>query len=334
MLLSNLREKDSVSIVVYGGMTAVLVRALSGCEKDSLTTVINGLVPGGATPGESGIRMAYQVAKQHFIEGGNNRVILATDGDFNVGLKSENELEELISIQREQGIYLTCLGVGMGNYKDSKIQLLAERGNGNFAYLDQEKEAERVLMTEFTKTLYAVADDVYMNVSFDPSLVKNYRLIGFDNKAGALLDSLAQLEGGEVGSGHTLTALFEIEPTEKFASVAYKKQDPDSIAWIQLQYRLPGDSVQRKEQVRIPLYYVYLEQELKQSIFMASLAQFGMLLKGSPFLNKSDWKELVKLGEQVVDSTNPDQLEWLALVRKCSELYDKKKKRNWNRLRR
>jgi Ca-activated chloride channel family protein len=334
MLLSNLREKDSVSIVVYGGMTAVLVRALSGCEKDSLTTVINGLVPGGATPGESGIRMAYQVAKQHFIEGGNNRVILATDGDFNVGLKSENELEELISVQREQGIYLTCLGVGMGNYKDSKIQLLAERGNGNFAYLDQEKEAERVLMTEFTKTLYAVADDVYMNVSFDSSLVKNYRLIGFDNKAGALLDSLAQLEGGEVGSGHTLTALFEIEPTEKFASVAYKKQDPDSIAWIQLQYRLPGDSVQRKEQVRIPLYYVYLEQELKQSMFMASLAQFGMLLKGSPFLNKSDWKELVKLGEQVIDSAKPDQLEWLALVRKCSELYDKKKKRNWNRLRR
>jgi Ca-activated chloride channel family protein len=222
----------------------------------------------------------------------------------------------------------------MGNYKDSKIQLLAERGNGNFAYLDQEKEAERVLMTEFTKTLYAVADDVYMNVSFDSSLVKNYRLIGFDNKAGALLDSLAQLEGGEVGSGHTLTALFEIEPTEKFASVAYKKQDPDSIAWIQLQYRLPGDSVQRKEQVRIPLYYVYLEQELKQSMFMASLAQFGMLLKGSPFLNKSDWKELVKLGEQVIDSAKPDQLEWLALVRKCSELYDKKKKRNWNRLRR
>ncbi|NCW88437.1 MAG: VWA domain-containing protein, partial [Chitinophagia bacterium] len=124
MLISNLREKDSVSIVVYGGMTAVLVRALSGCEKDSLTKVINGLVPGGATPGESGIRLAYQVAKQHFIEGGNNRVILATDGDFNVGLKTETELDELISIQRQSGIYLTCLGVGMGNYKDSKIQLL------------------------------------------------------------------------------------------------------------------------------------------------------------------------------------------------------------------
>jgi Ca-activated chloride channel family protein len=334
MLLSNLREKDSVSVVVYGGMTAVLVRALAGCEKDSLTKVINGLVPGGATPGESGIRLAYQVAKQHFIEGGNNRVILATDGDFNVGLKTESELEDLISIQRAQGIYLTCLGVGMGNYKDSKIQLLAERGNGNFAYLDQEKEAERVLMTEFTKTLYAVADDVYMNVSFDPALVKNYRLIGFDNKAGALLDSLAQLEGGEVGSGHTLTALFEIEPSATFASVAYKKPEPDSIAWIQLQYRIPGDSVQRKELIRIPLYYVYLEQELKQSMFMAALAQFGMLLKGSPFLNKSSWDNLVQLGEQVVDINSPAQVEWLALVQQCRELYDKKKKRNWKRLRR
>lgn len=334
MLLSNLREKDSVSIVVYGGMTAVLVRALSGCERDSLTKVINGLVPGGATPGESGIRLAYQVAKQHFIEGGNNRVILATDGDFNVGLKTESDLEDLISIQREQGIYLTCLGVGMGNYKDSKIQLLAERGNGNFAYLDQEKEAERVLMTEFTKTLYAVADDVYMNVSFDPALVKNYRLIGFDNKAGALLDSLAQLEGGEIGSGHTLTALFEIEPTEAFNAVAYKKQDLDTIAGIQLLYHLPGDTVQQKEQIRIPLYYVYLEQELKQSMFMAGLAQFGMLLKGSPFINKSNWNDLLQLGEQVVDLNDSAQVEWLTLVRQCRELYDKKKKRSWKRLRR
>jgi Ca-activated chloride channel family protein len=334
MLLSNLREKDSVSIVVYGGMTAVLVRALSGCERDSLTKVINGLVPGGATPGESGIRLAYQVAKQHFIEGGNNRVILATDGDFNVGLKTESDLEDLISIQREQGIYLTCLGVGMGNYKDSKIQLLAERGNGNFAYLDQEKEAERVLMTEFTKTLYAVADDVYMNVSFDVALVKNYRLIGFDNKAGTLLDSLAQLEGGEIGSGHTLTALFEIEPTEAFKSVAYKKQDLDTIAGIQLLYHLPGDTVQQKAQIRIPLYYVYLEQELKQSMFMAGLAQFGMLLKGSSFINKSDWNDLLQLGEQVVDLNDSAQVEWLTLVRQCRELYDKKKKRNWKSLRR
>lgn len=332
MLISNLREKDSVSIVVYGGMTAVLVRALSGCEKDSLTKVINGLVPGGATPGESGIRLAYQVAKQHFIEGGNNRVILATDGDFNVGLKTETELDELISIQRQSGIYLTCLGVGMGNYKDSKIQLLAEKGNGNFAYLDQEKEAERVLMKEFTKTLYAVADDVYMNITFDPAYIKNYRLIGFDNKVGALLDSLSQIEGGEIGSGHTVTALFEIEPSILLRDKRGASSELDSIASLTIQYRLPSDSLLQETQFNVPLYYAYTEQELKQSQFSAALAQFGMFLKGSTYVNKSSWNELLQLGEQVVDPVDPLQLEWIELVKKARELYDKKKKRSWKRL--
>ena len=335
MLIGNLREKDSVSIVVYGGMTAVLVRSLSGCEKDSLTKVINGLEPGGATPGESGIRLAYQVAKQHFIEGGNNRVILATDGDFNVGLKTEEELDELISIQRQSGIYLTCLGVGMGNYKDSKIQLLAEKGNGNFAYLDQEREAERVLMKEFTKTLYAVADDVYMNVTFNPSYIKNYRLIGFDNKVGALLDSLSQIEGGEIGSGHTLTALFEIEPTPLLQENYSRRAAEDSverIASLNIQYKQPADSVLRVIDFAVPLHFAYTEQELKRAQLTAALAQFGLLLKGSELVGKTNWNELFNLGEQVIDMTDPFQVEWLDLVKKGRELYDKKKKRNWKRL--
>ena len=335
MLIGNLREKDSVSIVVYGGMTAVLVRSLSGCEKDSLTKVINGLEPGGATPGESGIRLAYQVAKQHFIEGGNNRVILATDGDFNVGLKTEEELDELISIQRQSGIYLTCLGVGMGNYKDSKIQLLAEKGNGNFAYLDQEREAERVLMKEFTKTLYAVADDVYMNVTFNPSYIKNYRLIGFDNKVGALLDSLSQIEGGEIGSGHTLTVLFEIEPTALLQQNYLHRAAEDSlerIASLNIQYKQPADSVLRVIDFAVPLHFAYTEQELKRAQLTAALAQFGLLLKGSELVGKTNWNELFNLGEQVIDMTDPFQVEWLDLVKKGRELYDKKKKRNWKRL--
>jgi Ca-activated chloride channel family protein len=170
MLTTNLREKDTVSIVAYGGITAVLLRAVSGCEKDSILKVIGDLVPGGATPGESGIRLAYKLAKDHFIENGNNRIILATDGDFNVGLRTEEELDELISSQRLKGIYLTCLGVGMGNYKDSKIQLLAEKGNGNFAYIDTEREAEKIMMREFAQTLYTVADDAYMQVSFDQAI--------------------------------------------------------------------------------------------------------------------------------------------------------------------
>ena len=213
-LVNNLRDKDSVAIVVYGGTIGTMLNTTSGGEKEKILKAIDELVPGGSTPGESGIKLAYSVARNHFIKGGNNRVILATDGDFNVGLKTEEELDELITQQRESGIYLTCLGVGMGNYKDSKIQTLAKKGNGNFAYLDNFKEAEKVLLTEFTQTLYAVADDVYMNVEFNPEYVKEYRLIGFDNKVGALKDSLSIIEGGEIGSGHSMVAMFEIVPTD------------------------------------------------------------------------------------------------------------------------
>src|SRR5258708_20890556 len=193
LLVNNLRAKDTVSIVVYGGTTGIMLNATGGAEKEKILKVIDELVPGGSTPGESGIRLAYNVAQTHFIKGGNNRVILATDGDFNVGLKTEDELDELITRQRQSGIYLTCLGVGMGNYKDSKIQMLAKKGNGNFAYLDNFQEAEKVLLTEFTQTLYSVADDVYMNVEFNPEFVKEYRLIGFDNKISALKDSLSTI---------------------------------------------------------------------------------------------------------------------------------------------
>ena len=163
LLVNNLRDKDSVAIVAYGGVTGVMLNTISGGEKEKILKAIDELEPGGNTPGESGVKLAYSVAKNHFIKDGNNRVILATDGDFNVGMKTEEELDELISKHKESGIYLTCLGVGMGNYKDSKIQTLAKKGNGNFAYLDNFKEAEKVLLKEFTKTLYAVADDVYMN---------------------------------------------------------------------------------------------------------------------------------------------------------------------------
>jgi len=149
LLVNNLRDKDSVAIVVYGGITGVMLNTTSGGEKEKILKTIDGLTPGGTTSGESGVKLAYSVARNHFIKGGNNRVILATDGDFNVGMKTEEELDQLISQQRESGIYLTCLGVGMGNYKDSKIQTLAKKGNGNFAYLDNFKEAEKVLLKEF-----------------------------------------------------------------------------------------------------------------------------------------------------------------------------------------
>ena len=190
-------------------------RRRRGQEKKKILESIDEITPGGATPGEAGIRAAYRVAKSQLIKGGNNRVILATDGDFNEGETSEEELEKLVAQYKDWGIYLTCLGVGMGNYKDSKLEVLAKKGNGNFAYLDDEEEAEKVLVREFTQTVYAVADDAYLNIVFNPSIVKNYRLIGFDNKAKALSDSLSEIQGGEVGSGHSLLALFELTPVRR-----------------------------------------------------------------------------------------------------------------------
>ena len=182
LMVDNLRQIDTVSIVVYGGVNAVWLPPTCGSEKKKILESIAELEAGGATPGESGIRAAYRLAKSTFIKGGTNRVILATDGDFNVGEQSEDELNQLINGYRGSGIYLTCLGVGMGNYKDSKLEVLANRGKGNFAYLDNEKEAEKVLMEEFAQTVYAVAKEAYIEIRFDPALVKSYRLIGFDNK--------------------------------------------------------------------------------------------------------------------------------------------------------
>ena len=193
LLVNNLRQIDTVSIVVYGGVNGVWLGPTSGSEKKKILESIAQLEAGGSTPGESGIRAAYRLAKSTFIKGGTNRVILATDGDFNVGEQSEDELNNLINSYRSSNIYLTCLGVGMGNYKDSKLEVLANRGKGNFAYLDNEKEAEKVLMEEFAQTIYAVAKEAYIEIRFDPAIVKSYRLIGFDNKLSALQERRSAL---------------------------------------------------------------------------------------------------------------------------------------------
>ncbi len=197
LLVDNLREKDTISIVVYGSTVGVWLTPTSGKEKNKIRKAIEDLNPGGATPGQSGILSAYRLAKSQFIAGGNNRVILATDGDFNIGQTTEEQLEQLIISHQETGIYLTCLGVGMGNYKDSKLEVLAKKGNGNFAYLDNEVEAEKVLVKELTQTLYSVADDASLSIKFNDEYVKEYRLIGYDNKFKALADSIMEVEGGK-----------------------------------------------------------------------------------------------------------------------------------------
>ena len=327
MLVNNLRDKDSVSIVVYGGVTGIMLNTVSGGEKEKILKVIDELEPGGSTPGESGIRLAYNLAQRHFIPGGNNRVILATDGDFNVGLKTESELDELISVHRQSGIYLTCLGVGMGNYKDSKIQTLANKGNGNFAYLDNFKEAEKVLLKEFTQTLYAVADNSHMNVEFNPEYVKGYRLIGFDNRVGAVRDSMSRIEGGEIGSGHSMLALFEIEPTDVNRSSIKDNFTMGKFADIKLNYELPNSDISRSLIHNCPFDFIPFSDLEKSYHFSASVAMFGSMLRTSPFMKNTGWNEIISLAEASSVKNDLLQKEFLSLLYKARDMYIKGKKK-------
>jgi len=325
-LVNNLRDKDSVSIVIYGGTVGVALETTGGNEKAKIFATIDSLQPGGSTPGESGVKLAYSVARNHFIKGGNNRVILATDGDFNVGLKTEEELEKMIISQREAGIYLTCLGIGMGNYKDSKIQLLAQKGNGNFAYLDSYAEAEKVLLKEFTQTLYTVADDVYLNVMFDPKYVNRYRLIGFDNKVGAIKDTTAGIEGGEVGSAYSMLIAFEIDPTDECIEEMEKNRRLEPVVF-NLQYKAPGTNKTLELLEKPTIEFAEFSKAPKCYQFASSVIMFGSLLKNSKFIKDASWNEVLYHANQAADLNNYSQKEFITLVNSAKALYTKKKKK-------
>ncbi len=324
LLVNNLRAVDTVSIVVYGSTVGVWMPPTAGDEKKKILKAIGDLAPGGPTPGEAGIRAAYRVAMSQFIKGGNNRVILATDGDFNVGETSEEELEKLISLNKQGGVYLTCLGVGMGNYKDSKLEILAKKGNGNFAYLDNDREAEKVLVEEFTQTVYAVADDAYLNIAFNPDLVKNYRLIGFDNKLKALTDSLNEVQGGEVGSGHSLLALFELTPVD--ADSIGNTADKNKLASVALNYRLPGDSLDRTSAYECLPQLTHFDALPSCYRFASSIALFGGLLKRSHYIGQGNWKEAIDLAQRSYDPEDATQKELLGLMDKARKIYKREKR--------
>jgi len=326
-LVSNLREKDKVSIVTYGGSVAVWLQPTHGNEKQKIINSIEELTAGGDTPGESAIRLAYKVAESTFIKEGNNRVILATDGDFNVGETTDKAMDELISKQKQSGVYLTCLGVGMGNLKNSKLEILAKKGNGNYAYLDDQMEAEKVLVKELTQTFYAVADDVYMNISFNPAMVKQYRLIGFDNKRDALADMSNDLEGGEIGSGNSTLAIFEISPTDqnKFTtgtSVA------DDIATLNLKYGLCNDTATKNIIYNVKDDFVKFDRLDKELQLATAITMFGLKLKQSKFFPEVDWPTIINIGIASANRTEYLQNELITLLEKAQKIYpDKKKKK-------
>ncbi len=328
LLVKNLREKDTVSIVIYGGAVGLWMQPTSGAEKQKIIKAIEQLSPGGDTPGEAAIKTAYAVAKRTFNKNGNNRIILATDGDFNVGQANEKALEEMIAKERQSGIYLTCLGVGMGNYKDSKIEALAKNGNGNFAYIDDIREAEKVLVTEFTQTLYTVANDVYLNVRFNPALVKEYRLIGYDNKKEILTDTVLELEGGEIGSGNGITAAFEIIPANDTAVEESYKKD---IATVTLNYRVPGEILQKKSEFTCPQNYLAFKKTCRELRFAAAVTMFGLILRQSKYSGGAELRDVAAIANEAVNPEDYLQNEFLELVEKVKKLHVKKKKRKGER---
>ena len=320
LLTENLRPIDQVSIVTYGDEVIELLPATTGANRHLILEAIEGLRPNGATPGASAIRTAYKLARNTFIPNGNNRVILATDGDFNVGQTSEKDLEELIVRESKTGIYLTCLGVGMGNYKDSKLEALAKKGQGNFAYLDTETEAEKVLVEEFAQTIYTVASKVYLNTTFNPEIVKEYRLIGFDNKKSALADKTTVLEGGEVGSGHSLMAVFELSLNTRAPIV---QNTGKALASLQLTYKHPGSNETIKETFEAANSVQKLQQADSCLRFASSVIMFGTLLKQSAFANTFSWDDLNNLATSSANQNDLLQKELLELIGKARKIYPK-----------
>lgn len=329
LMVKNLRAIDTVSIVIYGGSVGIWLQPTSGAEKQKIIKAIEELSPGGSTPGEAAIRTAYKIAKSTFQKNGNNRIILATDGDFNIGQTTEKELEDMITNERQGGVYLTCLGVGMGNYKDSKIEALARKGNGNFAYLDDIREGEKVLLTEFTQTLYTVANDVYLNMHFNPALVKEYRLIGYDNKKNVVADTSVELEGGEIGSANGITAIFEIVRTDR-TDKNLLTADTNILASLIINYRTPNDSTKKRTSYDCLQNFKQFKDLPSDLRFASAVAMFGLILRQSKFSNNATTFDNVS--QLAAESVNPDdylQNEFISLVDKSKKIYVvKKKKRN------
>ncbi len=324
LFVKNLRPIDKISIVTYGGVVGIWLEPTNGDEKEKINHALELLTAAGDTPGESAIVAAYKLANSSFIKDGNNRVILATDGDFNVGQTSEKALDELIMQKRQTGIYLTCLGVGMGNFKDSKLQTLAKRGNGNYAYIDNLHEAEKVLVKELTETLYSVADNAFINVTFDDKQVSAYRLIGFDNNRDAIQDSNSEMEGGEMGSGSSTMAIFEIAPT-------LKCNIGNTIGKLHLRFHEPKAPVDSMEQIHLNLIYNKKDSATNTENFAAAVTMFGLKLKDSPYLNNATWNDVKSFCIKAADPKIFLQNDFLVLMEKAMKIYDPGKKKRKNK---
>ncbi len=336
MLVDQLREQDRVSLVVYAGNAGLVLPSTPGNEKTKIKEAIDRLEAGGSTAGGAGILLAYRVAEQNFKKGGNNRVILCTDGDFNVGASSDADLVGIIEKKRKTGVFLTVMGFGMGNYKDSKMEKLADAGNGNHAYIDNENEARKVLVHEFGGTLFTIAKDVKLQIEFNPAKVQAYRLIGYENRMLNKEDfNNDARDAGELGSGHTVTALYEIIPVgekneffEGVDSLRYqhnpetnKTNGGNELMTIKFRYKNPDGEKSQLIQQTVNDEQSLLNSRSLNFRFVSAVAQFGMLLRNSAFRREADYGKTMKLAKNALGTDAEGyRLEFLQLVKEAGKL--------------
>jgi Ca-activated chloride channel family protein len=292
MLVDHLRDEDRVAIVVYAGAAGLVLPSTSGDDKETILCAIDRLEAGGSTAGGAGIQLAYHVAQRSFLRGGNNRIILATDGDFNVGMSSDGDMERLIEEKRRSGVFLTVLGFGQGNLKDSKMEIIADKGNGHYAYIDNIHEARKVLVNEMGATLLTIAKDVKLQVEFNPALVSQYRLIGYENRLMPDRDFDDDTkDAGEIGAGHSVTALYEVTLTGDDRVRPFKYQEratrPDNrhgyeLLTVSFRYKQPDASESELLAVPVRDRDTRFADASETFRFSAAVAEFGMILRNSP----------------------------------------------------
>jgi Ca-activated chloride channel family protein len=334
LLAENLRDQDRVAIVVYAGSSGLVLPSTRGDEKDRILEAIDRLRSGGSTAGASGIRLAYQVAEEHFIKGGNNRVILATDGDFNVGVTNNSELIRMIEEKREGGVYLSVLGFGEGNLKDDRMEQLADKGNGNYNYIDSLDEARRVLVGQMAGTLFTIAKDVKIQLEFNPARVESYRLIGYENRVLAKKDfDDDKKDAGELGAGHSVTALYEIVPATResaqrgngsrytVVSMSPEAVESDELLTLRLRYKPPESDTSTLIEQALRRDDRGFEGASENLRFSAAVAAFGMWLRGSEFAGEATVDDVIAMAESA-GSRDEDgyRKEFVELVRTAGRL--------------
>jgi Ca-activated chloride channel family protein len=315
LMVNELRPADRVSIVVYAGNAGLVLPATPGDQKEKILAAIDQLEAGGSTAGGEGIQLAYKTAQENFLYSGNNRVILATDGDFNVGVSSDAELVRLIEGKRDSDIFLTVLGVGMGNLQDGKLEQLANKGNGNYAYVDSLLEARKVLVKEMGGTLLTIAKDVKVQVEFDPEQVESYRLIGYENRLLADQDfNNDQKDAGEIGSEHAVTALYEVVPR-------YSTATNQTLMQVNLRYKQPDQDNSQLATYAVVDRGTPLNQASDDFRFTAAIAAYGMVLRNSQYKGEATLDQVLELARQ---SQGPDlngyRAEFLRLVEKSKTI--------------